>query len=36
LVNTDETELVRMVRRDCFEGKWKDGELDRYAAEDDA
>jgi hypothetical protein len=35
LVNSEETEPVRMVRRDCFEGKWKDGELDRYAAEDD-
>ena len=35
LVNNDEDEPVRMVRRDCFEGKWKDGVLDRYAAEDD-
>ena len=36
LVNGEEHELVRMVRRDAYEGKWSDGTLDRYAQEDEA
>ena len=36
LTNGEEHELVRMVRRDAYEGKWRDGDLDRYAQEDEA
>lgn len=36
LVNGEEHDLVRMARRDAYEGKWRDGAIDRYAQEDEA